>query len=83
MNQGGVHSQKASVSLRRGGIVKDPILPGSGLHSHLALISLPHPQLRCEGWDSNPRTPARTDLKSAGFGQACLPSLSQNRPYGI
>ena len=24
----------------------------------------------CEGWDSNPRTPSRTDLKSAAFGLA-------------
>ena len=28
----------------------------------------------CEGWDSNPWTPSGTDLKSAGFGQAYLPS---------
>ncbi len=32
----------------------------------------------CEGWDSNPRTPAGVDLKSTAFGRAWLPSLEKN-----
>ncbi len=28
----------------------------------------------CEGWDSNPRTPTRQNLKSCTVGQALLPS---------
>ena len=35
---------------------------------------------QCEGWDSNPRTPERTDLKSVGFGQAYLPSPGRKKP---
>ena len=29
---------------------------------------------KCEGWDLNPRTPTRQNLKSCTVGQALLPS---------
>ena len=35
----------------------------------------------CEGWDSNPRTPAGVDLKSTAFGRAWLPSLKRSITY--
>jgi hypothetical protein len=40
-----------------------------------------YPKSECEGWDSNPRTPAGVDLKSTAFGRAWLPSREEVPEY--
>ncbi len=58
--------------IRRGTPPTPPIVPQVGYVKFFSLTYNLNPE--CEGWDSNPRTPAGVDLKSTAFGRAWLPS---------
>ena len=60
----------------------DRRFPQDGLRGRRLVDILTHLRKQiCEGWDSNPRTPSRTDLKSVGVGRAYLPSLKRSNNY--